>query len=415
MTTSTVPPRASRAPYGGTSRSGSRQETLRESNLALVLQTVLAAPSGISRAGVAAATALTRSTVSRLADELVEAGVLAEDQPVVASGRGRPGTPLRAGERPVALGLQVNAGYLAARLVSLRGQVLAERVETGDFVGSDPAATLHRLGRLAARVRSDAGGRHTLVGAGIALPGLVSAGSNILLRAPNLGWSDVELGPLAGALGVADADLLVGNEADLAARSVATPAPGRPGPIPDFIYLSGEIGIGGAAVLDGRLLTGRHGWAGEIGHVCVDPEGPPCRCGSTGCLEQYAGRRVLLAAAGLPADATPAQLAEAVRAGDADARRAVDRAASALGVALASVVNVLDIPVIVLGGHLGVIADMLRPRLDAQLQDRVLSARWVPPTVEVPSGDLAPGATGAAFHVLERVLDDPAQWLGRES
>jgi predicted NBD/HSP70 family sugar kinase len=147
--------------------------------------------------------------------------------------------------------------------------------------------------------------------------------------------------------------------------------------------------------------------------VCVDPDGPPCRCGSTGCLEQYAGRRILLAAAGLPADATPGQLAAAVEAGDVAARRAVDRAAWALGVALASVVNVLDIPVIVLGGHLGVVADLLRPRLDGQLRDRVLSARWVPPVVQVAAGDPAPGATGAAFHVLERVLDHPAHWVER--
>jgi predicted NBD/HSP70 family sugar kinase len=376
-----------------------------------VLRTVLAAQQGISRAGVAGATALTRSTVSRLVDELVDSGLLAEDEPMVATGRGRPGTPLHAGERPIALGLQINAGYVAIRVLSLRGRVLTERLETGDFVGSDPARTLRRVGRLANRLLREVSGEHVLVGAGLALPGLVSNESNVLLLAPNLGWSDIDLGPFARRLGVTEADLVIGNEADLAARSVATPAPGRPGPLRDFIYLSGEIGIGGAAVLDGRLLTGRHGWAGEIGHVCVDPDGPPCRCGSTGCLEQYAGRRVLLEAAGLPADATPAQLAEAARAGDPAALEAVDQAAWALGVALASVVNVLDIPVIVLGGHLGAMADLLRPLLAEQLQARVLSAHWVPPVVQAPAGDPAPGATGAALHVLETVVDNAAAWV----
>src|SRR6478672_11600675 len=113
MTTSAPALRASQAPPGP---AGARQASLRESNLALVLRTVLASPSGISRAGVAGATALTRSTVSRLVDELEDAGLLDEDERVVARGRGRPGTPLRAGEGLVALGLQVNAGYLAARV-----------------------------------------------------------------------------------------------------------------------------------------------------------------------------------------------------------------------------------------------------------------------------------------------------------
>jgi predicted NBD/HSP70 family sugar kinase len=183
--------------------------------------------------------------------------------------------------------------------------------------------------------------------------------------------------------------------------------------VQDFIYLSGEIGIGGAAVLGGRMLTGSHGWAGEIGHVCVDPNGPSCRCGSTGCLEQYAGRRALLEAAGLPSDANPDVLVDAVREGSDVARAALDRAAWGLGVALASVVNVLDIPTIVLGGHLGIVADLLRARLQEQLQARILSATWVPPSVEVPIADSAPGATGAAYQVLEKVLEHPARWIPR--
>ena len=109
--------------------------------------------------------------------------------------------------------------------------------------------------------------------------------------------------------------------------------------------------------------------------------------------------------------ATPEQLAAAVRSGDLAARRAVEHAASAISVALASVVNVLDIPVIVLGGHLGVIADLLVAALEAQLRSRVLSAAWMPPKVETSERDPAPGAKGAAIHVLERVIDDPVHWI----
>ena len=160
-------------------------------------------------------------------------------------------------------------------------------------------------------------------------------------------------------------------------------------------------------------MGGRHGWAGELGHVCVEPCGPPCPCGSTGCLERYAGKHAILAEAGLSSSTAPTELADRVRDGDARARAAVARAAWALGIALASVVNVLDIPAVVLGGHLGQIAELLRPDLERELRARVLSARWVGPTIVAATSDPAPGATGAAIRELARVLADPAGWVDR--
>jgi predicted NBD/HSP70 family sugar kinase len=391
--------------------SGARQATLRESNLGLVARTVCAAPVPPSRAGVAERTALTRSTVSRLVDDLVDAGVLDELDPSAASGRGRPATPLVPGAGVLALGLQVNATYLAATLLDLRGRVVAETLVAGDFVGSDPGPTMARLGVLAGGLLDDLPPGSRLVGAGLALPGIVSAPTGRLLVAPNLGWSDLDPVGLLDPAAVGGMPVHVGNEASLAARTVAEVAPGRPGPLGDFIYLSGEIGIGGAAVLGGRVMTGPHGWAGEIGHVCVDPAGPPCACGSTGCLEQFAGRRALLSAAGLPADAGTARLVELAGSGDARAADAVTRGAWALGVALAGVVNVLDIPAIVLGGHLGQVADLVRGDLERLLTTRALSARWVTPSIATATGHAAPGATGAAMAELSAVLADPAPWL----
>jgi predicted NBD/HSP70 family sugar kinase len=104
-------------------------------------------------------------------------------------------------------------------------------------------------------------------------------------------------------------------------------------------------------------------------------------------------------------------LAERVAQGDAAARAAVDEAARALGVALSSVLNVLDISTVVLGGHLAETAGLLRPVLEEQLRRRVLSASWLPPAVEVAGPDDAPGATGAAFAVLDGVLGHPAGWV----
>ncbi|HVV13649.1 ROK family protein [Amycolatopsis sp.] len=390
---------------------GSRQSTLRANNLALVTRTVCASARPLSRADVAAATSLARATASRLADDLVAGGVLGETEPGSAVGRGRPGTPLVPGSALAALGLQVNAGFLAARVIDLRGRVVAEATEYDDFVGSDPAPTLARLGDLSARVCGGVPAGVRLVGAGLAVPGLVAEESGLLVRAPNLGWSDVRPAELIKGEALSGLSPNVGNEANLAARTIAAVAPGRPGEFADFVYLSGEIGIGGAAVSGGEVMSGRHGWAGEIGHVCVDPAGPRCRCGATGCLETYAGRDALLAAAGLTPASSPAELAELAARGDKRARAALSGTARALGVALAGVINVLDIPTVVLGGHLAHLAELLAPEVEAHLGARVLSAHWAPPHIEPAGPLLAPGATGAAYRELATVLADPAAWL----
>lgn len=390
--------------------SSARQSSLRESNLALVARTVCASSAPPSRATVATRTSMTRSTVSRLVDDLVAGGVLDELEPATVNGRGRPATPLAAGAGLAALGLQVNAGFLAARVVDLRGRVVADRVVSDDLVGSDPEQALGRLAQVAADVLSQVPARIRLVGAGLALPGIVTVDEGRLLLAPNLGWSDLRPAPLLDPAALGGLVPRIGNEADLAARTVAESVPGSPSDLTDFIYLSGEIGIGGAAVLGGQVMTGRHGWAGEVGHASVDPDGPPCPCGSTGCLERYAGKHAILAAAGLALSSTPQDLADAARSGNPRAQQAVGAAAWALAVVLAGVINVLDIPVVVLGGHLGQIADLLRPDLEHHLRDRTVSARWVPPTIVAATGDRAPGATGAALLELSRVISHPAPW-----
>ncbi len=380
-----------------------------------MLRTVCGAGRPPSRADVAVATGMTRATASRLVDELVAGGLLDEAGRAPRPTRGRPATPLLPGGRLVALGLQVDAGLLAARVVDLRGRVVAERLEEGDWVGSEPGPTLDRVGALGAAVLAELPADARPVGAGLALPGIVDVDRGVLLRAPNLGWHDVRPADALAAHLPAGLDPVPGNEADLAARTVAEAAPGRPGAHRDFLYVSGQIGIGGAVVLGGRVMGGSAGWAGEVGHVCVDPGGPPCRCGSTGCLERYAGRHAVLAAAGLPPGASSEELLTRAAAGDGRALAALAGARRALAVALAGVVNVLDVPAVVLGGFLGRLAGGPAPGLAdglaGDLAARVLSARWRPPRIEVSATDPAPAARGAALRAFAGVLADPAHWL----
>lgn len=392
-----------------------RQSSLRTSNLALLASRVFSSPEPVSRADIAAETGMTRSTASRLADELVAIGLVRELDPVASSGPGRPAVPLLPARGTfVALGLEVNVSRMAVRAVDLAGQVLAERIVVDDFSSSDAPAVLGRLADLLEPIAAiGAVGSARLVGAALALPGLVR--DNTLLRAPNLGWSDIRpaevLAPVLDRLG---AGLVVGNEADLAALTTARVRPGAPGEHRDFIYLSGENGVGAGIVRNSEVWLGANGFAGEIGHIQVDPKGPECGCGNRGCLERFAGRRAILNAAGLPRGAGSEELLKACE-DDASphherARRAVDAAADALGIALGTAINILDIPAVVLGGHLAPLTGLLAPPLQKILSRRVLASRWSAPQILPAPDDETPGATGGAWSLLEGVIADPAAW-----
>ena len=162
---------------------------------------------------------------------------------------------------------------------------------------------------------------------------------------------------------------------------------------------------------EGRVILGASGFAGEIGHVQVDPAGPLCTCGNHGCLECYAGRRNILRAAGLSDEDSPETLVAAYEAGEAQAVAAIEAATHALGAGLGAAVNLLDIPVAVLGGHLAPLTGVLRPLLAEELSRRVLAASWSVPEVVQADADQIPGATGAAWALLAQVVADPVAWM----
>ncbi|HSI94106.1 MAG TPA: ROK family protein [Jiangellaceae bacterium] len=388
-----------------------QQRSLRQHNLAVVARTVVDAAAPLSRAGVAAATGLTRGTVSALVDRLLAAGILIELPPARQVRAGRPAVPLAPARRTiVGLGLEVNVDYLGARIVDLTGDTVDETVVPGDFHGSDPGATLARLGELARDLvdRAATAGLR-VAGARLALPGLVETQSSRLRIAPNLGWSDLEPRRL---IGLPDAvPVTVANEAKLAALAQVWGTPGAERTARTFLYVSGDVGVGAAIVVDDQLFAGRHGWSGEIGHVVVDPSGPRCRCGATGCLERYAGKEALVAAVGLGVDAPDVVVAERLGAADPAAAAVVRRTGTALGRAIANAVNLIDVDTVLLGGVYAAIAPLLQPGIGEELAVRVLGAPWAPVTVRAaPVADRA-ALTGGALAVLRGVVDDPTPWL----
>ncbi|KAB1161189.1 ROK family protein [Micromonospora sp. AMSO12t] len=399
-----------------------RQGSLREWNLAVVLGRIAAADRPPSRAELAAGTGLTRATVSAVVEDLLAGRLVAESEPTPRTGAGRPSRGLvLATDGPAGLGLEVNVDYLAACVVDLAGRVRHHTVHRADLRPVSPAEALARLADLAARARADAAREGlTLAGAALAVPGLVDDAGLVRL-APNLGWRDVPVpallaeGPPLTAHVDGVPPLVVDNEANLAALGELHAGPaGRA----SFLHISGEVGIGAGIVLDGALFRGARGWSGEIGHLPIRPDGPPCRCGGRGCLETYTGQEAILAAAGLagadlPADTATTRLAELAGAGDPGALRALAEAGTALGVAVAGVVNLLDLDTVVLGGGYAPLAPWLRPPVLAEISRRVLTAAWSPVTVRPASLGAAAAAVGGAGSVVRRILARPAGWLAR--
>jgi predicted NBD/HSP70 family sugar kinase len=407
-----------------------RQASLREHNLALVARGVFGAAEPPSRAAVAVATGLTRATVGSLVDQLVAGRVVAELAP--APGQvGRPAVPLVPATRTVVgLGLEVNVDYVGVRALDLSGATVSERIESApggapaDFSGSDPVRVLARVGDLARDVVAEVEAEGMRVaGTRLALPGLVDARAGFLQVAPNLGWESRAPVPLLGPL---PASAEIANEANLAGLAQLPfgqfAASGHDGTT--FVHVSGDVGIGAAIVLDGELYLGRHGWAGEIGHVVVDPSGPRCRCGATGCLEQLAGKDAILRGLGLDAPGTTrhdgaasdglAPVLDALVAGGETGERAravVGRAGKALGTALSTLVNLLDLDTVLLGGVYATLAEDLRPTLEAELRTRVLASPWERIAVRAAPVSGYAALTGGARAVLRDLVQAPRDFL----
>ncbi len=374
-----------------------RHDSMRARNLGVVLGEVRR-NGPITRAALAEITGLTKTTVSKMVGDLIEAGMVTESGALRDGERGRPGTAVAlSGRRVAALGLEINVDYLSACVVDLTLAVRLRYAQAVDNRTSSPVETLSHLEELAHRAVDEARGEGlSIAGSTLAVPGPVDGG--LVHTAPNLGWHDVRVSDLL------DFPVEVDNEANLAALGELWfgSVPG------DFLHVSGEIGIGAGLVVGGALFRGARGLAGELGHVVVSPDGPACRCGGRGCLEQYAGQEALLRAAGLAGvpDGVAMLLAR-LHAGERDSLEACERAGQALGVALTSAVHLMDPGTIVLGGVFAPLFPWVRAPAHETMTSRLgVMRRAVPElTVSRLGGDAA--TLGAAGQVIHRVIADP--------
>lgn len=326
----------------------------RQANLRLALQVVMAAGQ-ISRADVARQTGLTRATVSALVAELIDDDLLHEAGVGESAGGKKPILLEINGAARQVVAIDVSADPIQGALVGLDGTRVATRQAPAAGLGGEEAvdAIAELAGALADLATAP------LLGVGVGTPGVVDEHGTVI-EAANLGWHGL---PLATILtDRLDLPVHIANDAHVSAIDEY----GRRDDVDSLVVVRVGHGIGAGIVLDGRPYTGDRHAAGEIGHLRVIPDGPPCRCGGRGCLEGVASLPAILAAAGDP-DADPATLAE-TEAG------ALAIAAEHLGHALASMVAVLDVHHVLIGGPVEAFGLPFLEAVGSALRSRVLPA-----------------------------------------
>ena len=381
---------------------------VRTTNLAVVLRFVRThAP--CSRADIAASTGLNKATVSSLVADLLDRHLLRETG-LTENRIGRPASMLTLQSRPyAAIGIEMAADHLVAIAVDLTGERLLtwRRAYPGldGTPGRAEAAVVALAGRVVAKMAAQ---QRRVLGLTVAAPGLVAPGGAVRFAA-HLDRPPLELGAaLERGLRHPEYDVVIDSAANLAA--LAEYRGGADADTPHLLALLGGVEIGAGIVTDGRALRGGRGFAGQAGHLQVDCDGPPCRCGRRGCLEAVAGLPALVhralpdtVADGPIADYAPEldRITALAGHGDPHVTAALTAVGRLVGRGVSMLAELLDPQVVVLGGSFATLGPWLLPAVEAELAARAGGE----PGCRIIASTLHPDAAalGGAMLALDRL------------
>ncbi|TFD13552.1 ROK family transcriptional regulator [Cryobacterium sp. TMT1-2-2] len=387
---------------------GNNHDDVRRHNLSIILRLVHRGGAA-SRAQLTRLTGLNRSTIGALVAELVERGLVEERTPDPTKLAGRPSPIVAASDRIVAIAVNPEIDAITVGAVALSGVVhRLIRYATPSSPSIAEAVTI--TAGIVAELKRDLG-EYSIIGIGVAVPGLVRASDGLVRHAPHLGWVDEPLCDLlAAATGL---PVVAANDASLGVTAERYFGSGQG--LTDLVYLNGgSSGIGGGLVIGGVAAGGQAGYAGEFGHTRVSDGIDTDSAGIAGTLEAEVTRHALLAALGLQAGETDADTLErALLASDSlIVRNLVNRQLDFLAIALASAVNMLNPQLIVLGGFLAALHAVDPERLNVAVAALTLPAAFA----EVSIAPAVLGSNllmiGAAELAFEALLVDPQQDRG---
>jgi len=364
-----------------------------------------------SRAQLTESMGLNRSTIKALVGELADAGLVSETIPETGLRAGRPShVVVPRSDTAYVLAANIAVDTVSVAAVGLGGVIIARREYRMSASASKPDAVARRLATEFTKLRVKLPANAWLSGVGVGVPGAVRTSDGLVEFAPNLMWRSAPFGEMLAERLDVPAEVRVGNDGDLGGLAEHVRGSGRG--IDNLIYLAGEVGVGGGIIVDGRLLRGSQGYAGELGHMIVNPNGRLCRCGSHGCFETEAGEEAVLEACGRdPNGGRPAML-EVFAAANAGEQRAIDglqQTASWVARGLATLVNLFNPDIVILGGPLSSLFFLTSDVILAQMETMTMFAgrrrvRLVPPGLGQDSSLL-----GAAELAFEPLINDPLE------
>ncbi len=335
-----------------------------------------------TQADITRETGLAAGTVSTIVRELAAAGVVS-----TVAGSGRRGTTVRlARGAGLVAGVDFGHSHVAVALAEMSGAVLAEERRPLS-PGHRHTEGLETARSMLQNLLDSLGAEHPDVrNIGMGLPAPLS--NNIVMSSAILpGW--VGVNARDEACRTLGAEVLIENDANLGALAEHRHGHGRGHP--NVVFVKVSSGVGAGLILDNQLFRGAAGTSGEIGHLTLDDQGPLCRCGSRGCLEAYAatGTALAMMAEQMP-DAGIDAIIEAAQQGNVSALRVFEDAGLHLGWGLATVTNLLNPDVILVGGDMSHAGELLLESARLGLRRHVLAGTSSTPVLVAELGDRAP-------------------------
>jgi predicted NBD/HSP70 family sugar kinase len=378
-----------------------RRGTSREINRQIALNLVRS-KQPISRADLARLMGVRRGAVSRLVDELLEAGLVFEGAKG-QSPRGRKPMHLHIDtRRSCVVAVDVSASRTSVLVTDVLGHPLTAVTELP--TRRRPAALVHDLVRVVDRILKGHPELGECIGIGVAVSGLVDLEGGRLRFSPTLGWRNVDLRePLMQA---ANVPVVVENSTKACVLGQVWAVRGDApvdGPVV-FVNVSDGVGVGVA--VDGKLLRGSHNVAGEFGHVSLNMYGPRCSCGQRGCWEAYVAKRAVIARyrgtdpswpeSGGAGSVTIEHILARARAGEPQALEALRETGQFLGRGFATLVKSLDPRRIYVGGEITAAWDLVLPAVRESLRDDALVRETGEPEILTVALGEHPRLRGAA-------------------
>ena len=399
------------------------QALIREINLSIILN-ALRDRSPLSRAALAVTTGLNKTTVSSLVQQLIDVNLVTESG-IGKNITGRPGILLRLNAQAGGMiGVEIGVDFVSVILTDFAAHIVWRHQERTDRRDSQTVILQHALKHIKSALLHAQRLGLEIFGIAMGVPGLVDTQTGTLLYAPNLGWENV---PLRRILQDRfDVPVMVDNEATMAAFGESYFGVARGSR--NVLYVSAGVGIGGGLVLDGRIYPGSTGFAGEVGHMILEVDGPLCRCGNHGCWETLAAqssvfRRVHEALAagahsslarfnnGKRESLTIPMIVHAARDGDPVAVQALTETGKYIGIGLANLINALNPEMVVFGGILSLAQEFLMPVIQEII--RAYTLRWSSRSAQIVVAAYGSDACvmGAVAMIYDQILRQPFKAL----